>query len=300
MAHILAKDLSGCMVALVTPMNADNSINYDEWQKLLQWHVNNATDAVIVAGTTGESVLLNTDEIDTLSQIAVEICQGSQTKVIIGTGGITPQQVIQANKNALNNGADAVLVVTPYYLTLSQPALYQHFIAIAENTDLPIVLYNVPSRTAIDLQATTCKKLAQVENIIGIKEAKADMQRIKELVKIKDFAILSGDDGSFVDAMQLGAHGVISVAANVRPAAIKALCSHVQLGNYEQAKQLNEQLIPLYQFLFHEPNPCPVKSLMHHTNMVSSGIRKPLVMTEIKANQVKPFTQPIIQEFNSI
>jgi 4-hydroxy-tetrahydrodipicolinate synthase len=300
MAQILAKDLSGCMVALVTPMNADNSINYDEWQKLLQWHVNNATDAIVVAGTTGESVLLNTEEIDKLTQLAVDSCRDSQTKVIVGTGGIDPEKVIDANKRALNNGADAVLVVTPYYLTLSQKALYQHFTTIAENTELPVILYNVPSRTAIDIDANTSKKLAQISNIIGIKEAKADMQRIKDLLKIKNFAVLSGDDGSFVNAMELGAHGVISVAANVRPAAIKTLCSHVQLGNFEQARQLNEQLIPLYEFLFHEPNPCPVKSLMHHTNMVSSGIRKPLVMTEIKPNQVKPFTQSIIQELDSI
>lgn len=301
MGQIQAKDLSGCMVAIVTPMNSDGSINLSDWKNLVQWHIKNKTDAIVVAGTTGESMLLSDEEIDLLSQSAVEMCsKNTSTKVIIGTGAVDPNKVISANKRAKNNGADAVLVVTPYYLTLTQSALYQHFNTIAKNTDLPIILYNVPSRTAVDLQSTTTAELAKIPNIIGIKEAKSDMTRIEQLVKIKNFAIISGDDGSFVEAMKLGAHGVISVAANVRPKAIKALCNHMQLGDVAQANVLNSELSPLYQYLFHEPNPCPVKSLMHHTNMISSGIRKPLVMTEIKLNQVKPFTQPIIQEFNSI
>ncbi len=299
MAQTQAKDLSGCMVALVTPMNADGSINFDQWQQLIQWHVANKTDAIIVAGTTGESVLLDTKEIDQLSQQAVQLCQNTATQVIIGTGGIDPDKVIAANQQAQSNGAAAVLVVTPYYLTLSQEALYQHFSYIAEHSGLPIILYNVPSRTGIDLHAATTKKLAKIDNIIGIKEAKADMKRVAELTKNKNFAVLSGDDGSFVEAMALGAHGVISVAANVRPQAIKTMCSQIQLGNVEQARQMNKRLVSLYDFLFHEPNPCPVKSLMHHTNMVSSGIRKPLVLTQLKMNQVRPLTQPIIQEFNS-
>jgi len=300
MGQIQAKDLSGCMVALVTPMNSDNSINYSEWEKLIQWHIEIKTDAIIVAGTTGESSLLNQDEIDLLSLSAIKLCSSTSTKVIIGTGAIEPNKVIAANQRAKDNGADAVLVVTPYYLTLTQNALAEHFVYIAKNTALPIILYNVPSRTANDLQVATTAKLAKIENIIGIKEAKSDLSRIEQLVKIKNFAVLSGDDGSFMAAMKLGAHGVISVAANVRPQAIKALCNHMQLGDEAQAKHINTELSPLYDFLFHEPNPCPVKSLMHHTNMLSSGIRKPLVMTDIKTNQVKPFTQSIIQEFSSI
>ncbi len=301
MGQIQAKDLSGCMVALVTPMNSDGSINYSEWTTLVQWHIAHKTDAIVVAGTTGESVLLTQDEIDQLSQTAVKLCsQSKSTKVIIGTGGIKPEAVITANQRAKTNGADAVLVVTPYYLTLTQSALIKHFTDIAKGTDLPIILYNVPSRTAIDLQASTTARLANIANIIGIKEAKSDMNRIAELVKIKNFSIMSGDDGSFVEAMKLGAHGVISVAANIRPMAIKELCSHIQLGDIERANVLNAELNPLYEYLFHEPNPCPVKSLMHHANMLSSGIRQPLVMTEIKKNQVKPFIQPINQEFSSI
>ncbi|TDR22789.1 4-hydroxy-tetrahydrodipicolinate synthase [Marinicella litoralis] len=301
MGQIQAKDLSGCMVALVTPMNPDGSINFSEWERLIQWHIDNRTDAIVVAGTTGESSLLSKDEIESLSQSAVKLCQQSPTtKVIIGTGGIDPNHVIAANKLAKKNGADAVLIVTPYYLTLTQQALIEHFTAIAEQTELPIILYNVPTRTVNDLTSSTTAQLAKIQNIIGIKEAKSDMGRIDQLVKIKNFAVLSGDDGTFIEAMKRGAHGVISVAANVRPQAIKDLCNHMQLGDIEQANSLNTELSPLYDYLFHEPNPCPVKSLMHHTNMISSGIRKPLVMTEIKKNQVKPFTPSIIQEFSSI
>ena len=299
MGQLEAKDLTGCMVALVTPMNIDTSINYTEWEQLIKWHVAIGTDALVVAGTTGESALLSVDEINRLSTSAVKLCQNSNTKVIVGTGAIDPEKVIAANRHALNNGADAVLVVTPYYLTLTQDALINHFQYIATNTKLPIILYNVPSRTAIDMQHNTTAQLAKIDNIIGIKEAKADISRIENLLKIKNFSVISGDDASFVDAMGLGAHGIISVAANVRPMAIKTLCNNMQLGAKSQAKSLNNELKPLYEFLFHEPNPCPVKSLMHQANMISSGIRRPLVLTKISNTQVKPIIQPIIQEFNS-
>lgn len=299
MGQFEAKDLTGCMVALVTPMNTDTSINFKEWEQLIKWHVAIGTDAIVVAGTTGESALLSVEEINQLSTSAVKLCQNSKTSVIIGTGAIDPEKVIAANRQASNNGADAVLVVTPYYLTLTQAALFQHFQYVATNTNLPIILYNVPTRTAIDLHHSTTAQLAKFDNIIGIKEAKADMSRIENLLKIKNFSVISGDDASFVDAMELGAHGVISVAANVRPKAIKTLCNNMQLGAKTEAKILNNELKPLYEFLFHEPNPCPVKSLMYQANMISSGIRKPLVLTKTTHTQVKPIIQPIIQEFNS-
>lgn len=300
MGQLKAKDLTGCMVALVTPMNPDGSINISEWEQLVKWHCHVGTDAIVVAGTTGESVLLSTAEIKLLTQSAVNICQQSNTRIIVGTGTIDPEKVIEANRNALANGAAAVLVVTPYYLTLTQAALVQHFTYIAENTELPIILYNVPSRTAIDIQAQTTATLAQLDNVIGIKEAKADMQRIQQLLKVKNFAVLSGDDGTFNQAIQLGAHGVISVAANVRPKSVKGIYNQVQLGDLEAANRLNEEMTTLYDFLFHEPNPCPVKSIMHRADMLSSGIRKPLVMTKLNDSQVKPFIKSIIQEFNSI
>jgi 4-hydroxy-tetrahydrodipicolinate synthase len=283
---------------MVTPMHDDGSINYSQWQTLLEWHVKSGTDAVVVAGTTGESILLNSNEIAELIKAAVNACHQTNTKVIVGTGAIDPNKVIKANQQAAELGADAVLVVTPYYLTLTQEALIAHFNEIAIQSKLPIILYNVPNRTGVDLLASTTTKLAHTANIIGIKEAKADMERIKQLVKIKDFSVLSGDDASFVKAMSLGAHGVISVAANVRPQAIKSMCNHVQLGNLTEAELLNDHLTPLYEYLFHEPNPCPVKAMLHAADIIDDGIRKPLVLTELKTNYLNQHIKPIRQEFN--
>ena len=300
MGQIQAKDLTGSMVALITPMHGDGSINYLQWQTLLEWHVKCGTDAVVVAGTTGESALLSTTEIAALIKSAVIVCQHTSTKVIVGTGAIDPDKVIQANQQAAELAADAVLVVTPYYLTLTPNALFEHFNDIAAQSKLPIILYNVPNRTGTDLQASTTAKLAITPNIIGIKEAKADMDRIKQLVKIKEFAVLSGDDGSFVEAMSLGAHGVISVAANVRPQAIKQICNHMQLGNITETEQLNDKLTSLYEFLFHEPNPCPVKAIMHAADMIDDGIRKPLILTSLKSTHINQHIKHIRQEFNPL
>ncbi len=298
MGQIQAKDLTGSMVALVTPMHSDGSINYQQWDHLIKWHIGCGTSALVVAGTTGESALLSTDEIKKLVSSAVELCQDSNTHVIVGTGAIDPADVVTANHQAHQLGADAVLVVTPYYLTLTQAALRDHFKQIAEQTDVPIILYNVPGRTGNDLQADTTAELAKHPKIIGIKEAKADMERIKKLVKIKNFTVLSGDDGSFVRAMSLGAHGVISVAANARPKAIKGLCNHIQLGNMPEAEQQNEKLTVFYDFLFHEPNPCPVKAIMQAAEMIDGGIRKPLQMTALKTADLNKHLKFIRQEFN--
>ena len=298
MGQLQAKDLTGSMVALVTPMHADGRINFSQWQTLIDWHVKCGTHAVVVAGTTGESVLLKATEIEALITVAVKACKNTNTQVIVGTGAIDPDKVIAANQQAFDLGAGAVLVVTPYYLTLTQNALYQHFQTIATQSELPIVLYNVPSRTGMDLQANTTAKLAATPNIIGIKEAKADMDRIRQLVKIKNFAVLSGDDSSFVEAMSLGAHGVISVAANARPQAIKRMSSDVQLGNINEAIQLNSELTAFYEFLFHEPNPCPVKAIMHAAQLIDEGIRKPLVLTKLKSTHINQHIKPIRQEFN--
>ncbi len=293
-----AKEFTGNMVALVTPMHSDGSINYNQWQTLINWHIKCATRGIVVGGTTGESALLDKAELEQLISVAVKLCNNTGTKVLVGTGHIDPQQVIEANQQAHRLGADAVLVVTPYYLTLTQAALISHFSHIAAHSDLPIILYNVPSRTGNDLQAKSTAQLAQLNNIIGIKEAKADMERISQLTKIQNFTVLSGDDASFVEAMNLGADGVISVAANVRPVAVKNICDHVQLGNITEAEHQNAKLNSLYQFLFHEPNPCPVKSLMHAANIIDSGIRKPLVLTTIKASLINQYTKPTSQEFN--
>ena len=300
MRQTTAKDLSGSMVALVTPMDSTGDINHTQWQKLIQWHISCGTRAIVVAGTTGESALLSETEVTALTTAAVDLCKDSDTRVIVGTGAIRPEQVIKTNQTAQELGADAALVVTPYYLTLTQQALVAHFTGIAEATDIPIILYNVPGRTGTDLQSNTTARLAKLPSVIGIKEAKADMQRIRELVAIKDFAVLSGDDGTFVEAMGLGAQGVISVAANVRPAAIKKMCDHCLLGHQGEAQSLNQQVAPLYDYLFHEPNPCPVKALMHATDMIDAGIRAPLMLTEMKSSELKKFNESIRQETHNL
>lgn len=300
MEPIQAKDLTGSYVALVTPMNEDGSINFAEWQSLLNWHVNCGTDGIVVAGTTGESVSLQNTEVAELIKSAVKTCSNTSTKVIVGTGAINPDEVIQANQQAHNLGAQAVLIVTPYYLTLTQQALVEHFKFIAAASKLPIILYNVPKRTGMDLTVESTAQLAKVPNIIGIKEANADMTRMEKLTKIKNFAILSGDDHSFVEAMKLGAHGVISVAANVRPKTIATLCHLVQLGDVGEADQMNAKMNDLYDFLFHEPNPCTLKAIMNAAEIISPGIRKPLLLTQLNTTYINQHMIFIKQEFSPL
>ncbi len=294
---LTARDLSGAMVAIVTPMNGDGSIDWLSFERLVCWHIRLKTVAIIIAGTTGESALLNTDETKKLISKAVTLCADTTTWVVAGTGAISAQQVISNNQMAAECGAAACLVVTPYYLRLTQQALYDHFKLIADNSPLPVILYNVPGRTGNDLQSKTTKELALHPKIIAIKEAKSDMSRITELLKIDSFAVLSGDDLSFCEAMQLGAHGVISVAANVRPMAIQQICHATALGDYTKAKELNDSLHDLYELLCIEPNPGPVKAVMAEAKMLSSAIRQPLQLMSLTQTQLKRHLPAIKQEF---
>lgn len=300
MGQIQAKDLTGSMVALITPMNTNGEINLDQWSQLINMHISCGTQAIVVGGTTGESALLTKDELSTLISAAVALCQNSKTLVIVGTGGINPTKVKETNQLASDLNADAVLVVTPYYLLVTQKALINHFNDIADESKLPVILYNVPNRTGVDLSAETTTRLAKHTNIIGIKEAKSDTKRFQKLLKIKNFSVLSGDDHSFVKTMSLGAHGVISVAANIRPKTIKKLCSLVQLGNITEAEQLNSELTSLYDLLFHEPNPCPLKAIMAEAGIISNGIRPPLEITNMKSNSIKQQLRSISQELNNL
>lgn len=289
--------LAGAMVALVTPMNAEGEIDWQEYQKLLDWHINLKTPAVIIAGTTGESALLSTAETEQLWSIAAQRCANTETLVVAGTGAISPRQVMANNKQAAACGADLVLVVTPYYLRLTQSALRDHFWDIADTSPLPVLLYNVPSRTGNDLQTKTTQALAKHPNILGIKEAKADMERITVLAKIDGFVVLSGDDESFCRAMQHGAAGVISVAANVRPRTLQQICHALALGDINKACQLDQSLQPLYQLLAQEPNPGPIKAVMNAAKMLSSGIRRPLQLMSLNQAQRKQHIAAIEQEF---
>jgi 4-hydroxy-tetrahydrodipicolinate synthase len=279
MSNLTAKDLYGCMTALVTPMNASGEINYKQWQKVLQWQIDSGVKAVIVAGTTGESAVLSKAEFTQLLKVAVEVCKDTATHVIAQTGAISAETVIEYNNISHQIGANAVLVVTPYYLRTTQEGLYQHFMKIAEVSPLPIILYNVPTRTQNDLYAKTTVRLAQHNRIIAIKEAALDESRISELAKKipEDFSILSGNDDTFLKSMQHGARGVISVASNTQPKTVTEICTLMDLGDVISAKKLNSSLENLYKMLSCQPNPIPVKFLLQQAGLISEGIRLPLV-----------------------
>jgi 4-hydroxy-tetrahydrodipicolinate synthase len=289
MSNFTSKDLYGSMTALVTPMNSSGDVNYSQWQDLIENQVKAGIKAVIVAGTTGESALLSESEYAKLLTDAVKICAGSTTSVIAGTGAIDVNDVIKKNNVAKQLGADAVLCVTPYYLKTTQQGLIKFYQHIADWSELPVILYNVPSRTQNDLLPESTEILSKHKTIIGIKEASTDANRIKQLVdlKLNDFSILSGNDDMFCEAMQNGATGVISVASNVRPRTIIDICTMAALGDFISAKTLNTSLESLYMMLSYQPNPIPVKYLLHESGLINNGIRLPLVWFEGKLPSLK-------------
>jgi 4-hydroxy-tetrahydrodipicolinate synthase len=298
MSTLTAKELYGCMTALLTPMSSNGMVDYAQWKKLIQWQIRAETTAIVVAGTTGESALLDKSEIIELLEIAVKCCHGTKTKVILGTGHINAAEVILNNEMAKKMGADAVLVVTPYYIRTSQLGLQMHFEKIADESPLPIILYNVPSRTQNDLLSETTEHLSHHRNIIGIKEASNDENRIPELVKSipNDFSILSGNDDTFTKSMQQGATGVISVASNLRPHIINKICTYMALGDIISAKKCDSSLENLYKMLSCQPNPIPVKYLLHQTGLIGEGIRLPLVWFKGKMPGSNPEIKNIIEE----
>ncbi len=300
MSNLTAKDLYGCMTALVTPMNKQGEIHLAQWKNLLRKQIAAKVNAVVVAGTTGESAVLTDKEFAQLLTVAVEQCQGTQTAVIAQTGNISADKVIASNKVAFELGAQAVLVVTPYYLRTTQEGLYQHFKKIADVSPLPVILYNVPTRTQNDLLAKTSKRLASHNNIIGLKEASPDEQRVTELlkdVKSHDFNIMSGCDDTFVVSMTQGATGVISVASNVRPQIMTRICNYMALGDTISAKKLNSSLDNLYKVLSCQPNPIPVKYLMHEAALIDDGIRLPLVWFDEKKARTSDEILKIKQDY---
>lgn len=300
MKRISSQDIYGSMVALVTPMHIDGSINYGQWEKIIQWHISSKTRAIIVAGTTGESALLTDAELSQLLTIATQLCQNTETYVIAATGTIKTQQVIENNQLATIAGAQAALVVTPYYIRVNQQHLIQHYTEIADASEIPIILYNIPSRTTIDIETSTSLTLAKHKNIIAIKEGKPDMQRIIQLSQSSyEFAILSADDATFLQALHNGANGVISVAANVRPKTINNICQAHLLGDHNQSKQLNDDLKPLYQYLTIQPNPIPVKRLLYDAGLIDCGIRPPLRWLENIDKGWKNQIKNIKQEYES-
>ncbi len=272
--------LQGSIVALITPMRADGELDGDAWRRLLDWHIAAGTDGVVVAGTTGESASLTEAEFAWLLESALAQARG-RLRVLAGTGFPSTRATIERSRLAASLGADAALVVTPAYVRPPQRGLIAHYRAVADACPIPVVLYNVPSRTAVDLQAETSLALAEHPNIIGIKEALADPQRIQQLVD-GGLAVLSGDDPSCCESMLAGARGVISVAGNLAPEQMAKLCRLALAGAAAEARALSTELAPLFRCLGLEPNPIPAKWMLARAGWIADRLRLPLVSLDAR------------------
>lgn len=268
---------SGSMVALVTPMKGDGSLDYKALERLVNFHVEAGTDALVIAGTTGESATLVKTEHVELIHRAVELAAG-RIPVIAGTGSNSTAQVLDLSLSIEDSGAAAQLIVTPYYNKPTQEGLYRHYMTIADAVNLPIILYNVPGRTGCDMQPETVARLAPHPRIVTIKEAVGEVARCRELVErcAGRLDVLSGDDPTVLEFIRCGARGVISVTANVAPAQMHALCKAALEGDFERAEAINGPLEALHQLMFVESNPIPVKWAVHRMGLIEQGIRLPL------------------------
>jgi 4-hydroxy-tetrahydrodipicolinate synthase len=273
----------GSMVALVTPMHPDGRLDDEALARLVAFHVEQGTDAIVAVGTTGESATLDHQEHAEVVRRVIELAAG-HVPVIAGTGSNSTQEAIELTRHAKEAGADACLLVTPYYNKPPQEGLYQHFKAVAAAVDIPQILYNVPGRTAVDLLPETVERLAQLPNIIGIKEATGDIERARDIMHRcgDDFEVYSGDDATAMELILAGARGDISVTANVAPREMHEMCAAALAGERDKAAAINSRLLPLHQNLFVEANPIPVKWALHDMGMISPGIRLPLtVLAEV-------------------
>jgi 4-hydroxy-tetrahydrodipicolinate synthase len=269
--------LTGSLVAIVTPMQDDGSIDIPRFKSLLDWHIAEGTDAIVVVGTTGESPTVDVDEHCLLIRTAVEHCRG-RVPIVAGTGGNSTREAIELTKFAKSVGANYSLSVVPYYNKPTQEGLYRHFRAIAEAVDLPTILYNVPGRTVADMATDTTLRLAEIPGIVGIKDATGNLDRGAELLMRKpaQFLVFSGDDATALAYMLLGANGDISVTANVAPRAMHQMCAAAIAGDARQAIALNQRLMALHHKLFVEANPIPVKWALARMGRIGEGIRLPL------------------------
>lgn len=268
----------GSIVALVTPFASSGEIDFRALQRLVSMHLDAGTDGIVVAGSTGESVNLNATEVTALLEAVIGQVAG-QVPVIAGTGSPSTERTIAATQQAETVGADAALVVTPCYNRPPQSGLAAHFRAVADSTDIPIILYNVPSRTGVDLLPETVRGLASHSRIVGLKEAVGTLERNRQLLDFcnDDFILLSGDDPSCLDVMESGAKGVISIAANVVPGPFHELCAAAAEGDFNRARQINNELQELFEALSLESNPIPVKWALHEMSMCGPVLRLPLV-----------------------
>jgi 4-hydroxy-tetrahydrodipicolinate synthase len=291
--------LSGSITALATPFNTAGELDLDAWQRLLQQQLDAGTQAIVVAGSTGEAAALYDAEFDLLLRTAVEFVTG-RIPVLAGTGLSNTAKTIEHTRRAAALGADAALIVTPPYVRPTQAGLIAHFRAIADDNALPVVLYNVPGRTGGDLLPETVAELCGHPRIVGIKEARAESERMEALLKFRssDFAVLSGDDPTACRAMLAGADGVISVASNVLPAAMRRLCDFARAGKAEAANEIDAQLQPAFEFLGVEPNPIPVKAVLALQG-IGHGLRLPLLPLSTAHADAASSTAAMVRELES-
>jgi 4-hydroxy-tetrahydrodipicolinate synthase len=286
--------LKGSLVALVTPMHEDGAIDWDRFRALIDFHVEQGTDGIVVVGTTGESPTVDYDEHCELIRVAVEQARG-RIPIIAGTGANSTREAIELTGCAKQQGAQSCLLVAPYYNKPTQEGLYRHYKAIAEAVDIPQILYNVPGRTASDITNDTVLRLAEIPNIVGIKDATGNIERGSDLLRRapKDFAIYSGDDASALALMLLGGHGVISVTSNIAPALMHQMCMAAFAGDLAVAREINFRLLGLHSKLFVEANPIPVKWAAAQMGLIGSGIRLPL--TPLSASYYETLRQAMKQ-----
>ncbi|MGY4531248.1 4-hydroxy-tetrahydrodipicolinate synthase [Pseudomonas sp. TE3786] len=286
--------IAGSMVALVTPMDAQGRLDWDALSKLVDFHLQEGTNAIVAVGTTGESATLDVNEhIEVIRRVVDQVA--GRIPVIAGTGANSTREAVELTGNAKSAGADACLLVTPYYNKPTQEGLYQHFRHIAEAVAIPQILYNVPGRTVCDMLPETVERLSKISNIVGIKEATGDLQRGREVLDRvdSDFLVYSGDDATAVELMLMGGKGNISVTANVAPRAMSELCAAAMAGDAVTARAINDRLMPLHKTLFIESNPIPVKWALQEMGLMVEGIRLPLTWLSPRCHE--PLRQALRQ-----
>lgn len=267
----------GSIVAIVTPMFNDGAVDFDALKQLVKFHIEAGTDGIVSVGTTGESATLSMAEHSEVISKTIEFAAGA-IPIIAGTGANSTTEALELTENAKAAGADACLLVTPYYNKPTQEGLYQHFKKIAESVDVPIILYNVPGRTSVDMTAATTARLAEIKNIIGTKESHGTVERIQEVVSLcpDDFLVFTGDDGTAMESILAGARGNISVTANVAPAIMAKMCAAALAKDDAKARELDAQVADLHRDLFIESSPIPAKWALEQMGLIKPGIRLPL------------------------
>jgi len=283
----ISHPLTGSMVALITPMYENGGIDFDALEKLVNFHIESGTKAIVSVGTTGESATLNHDEHIEVMKKTIEYSNG-RIPVVAGTGANSTSEAIELTEAAKDINADACLLVTPYYNKPTQEGLYQHYKKIAESVEIDQILYNVPGRTGVDMSVDTVARLANIENIIGVKDATGDLNVAKSLIQKcpESFILLSGDDGTAIDFILMGGHGGISVTANVVPKLLSTAYDLAIRGNLEKAKEIDLEISNLHSHLFIESNPIPVKWAMHKMGFCENGIRLPLTKLESESRKI--------------